>query len=127
MAMIFAVLAGAVIYMVSGMVYYTVLGNRWVDLLNIKNPEQPNYGLLSFVTLLTSLILFGLIRFSGAETFTGGAFAGLLTGLIVSLAYSKDFIFGLGTSTKNALHVFLIAAGYHAIALTLIGGVMALF
>lgn len=124
--MILAIILGVVIYMVSGMIYYSVLGKRWVDLLNIK-PDQPNYGLLTLVTVLTSTILYSLLRLSQAETLLDGAFIGGLVGLIVAFAYAKDFIFGLGTNSKNAKGVFFIAVGYHVIALTLIGAVMMFF
>lgn len=124
--MIFAILTGVVIYMVSGMIYYSVLGNRWVDLLNIK-PEQPNYGLLTVVTVATSTLLYGLLQLSQAETFADGALIGGGMGLIVALAYAKDFIFGLGTHSKHAFSVYFIAVGYHVMALTIIGTVMMFF
>ena len=124
--MILAILIGVVLYMVSGMIYYSVLGNRWVDLLNIK-PEQPNYGLLSFVTLLTSTMLYGVLQLSQAETLLDGALVGGAVGIIVALAYAKDFIFGLGTNSKKPRYIYFIAVGYHVIALTIIGTVMMFF
>lgn len=124
--MILAILSGVVLYMVSGMIYYSVLGNRWVDLLNIK-PEQPNYGLLTLVTLLTSTMLYGVLRLSQAETLLDGALVGGSVGIIVALAYAKDFIFGLGTNSKKSTTVYFIAVGYHVIALTIIGTVMMFF
>lgn len=124
--MILAIILGVVIYMGSGMIYYSVLGNRWVDLLNIK-PEQPNYGLLTLVTLLTVTILYGVLRLSQAETLVDGALIGGSVGVIVALAYAKDFIFGLGTNSKDSRSVYFIAIGYHIIALTIIGTVMMFF
>ncbi|WP_100398124.1 DUF1761 domain-containing protein [Bacillus sp. FJAT-44742] len=124
--MILAILSGVVLYMVSGMIYYSVVGNRWIDLLNIK-PEQPNYGLLTLVTLLTSTLLFGVLQLSQAETLLDGALTGGAVGAIVALAYAKDFIFGLGANSKKPAFIYFIAVGYHVIALTLIGTVMMFF
>ncbi|ARK32578.1 DUF1761 domain-containing protein [Halalkalibacter krulwichiae] len=124
--MLLAILTGVVIYMASGMVYYSILGNRWVELLKIK-PEQPNYGLLTLVTFLTSTVLYSLLRLFEVETLLDGAFIGGAVGIIVALAYAKDFIFGLGANSLKASAVFVIAVGYHVIALTIIGAVMMLF
>jgi hypothetical protein len=124
--MILAILSGVVLYMVSGMIYYSVLGNRWVDLLNIK-PEQPNYRLLTLITLLTSTMLYGVLQLSQAETLLDGALVGGAVGIIVALAYAKDFIFGLGTNSKKPTSIYFIAVGYHVIALTIIGTVMMFF
>ncbi|MDT8860225.1 DUF1761 domain-containing protein [Alkalihalobacillus sp. MEB130] len=124
--MIFAIVTGVVIYMVSGMIYYSILGKQWVENLNIK-PEQPNYGLLTFVTLVTSIVLYGVLNLSQAQTIIDGALIGGLVGVIVALAYAKDFIFGLGTNSKNSLTIYFIAVGYHIIALTIIGSVMMIF
>lgn len=124
--MIFAIVTGFVLYMVIGMIYYSLLGNRWVELLNIK-PEQPNYGLLSLVTLLTSLSLYGILQLSQAITLFDGAMIGAGVGVIVALAYAKDFIFGLATNSQKPMSLYFIAVGYHIIALTIIGMVMMLF
>lgn len=124
--MILAIIIGVIIYMVSGMIYYSILGNRWVELLNIK-PEQPNYGLLTVVTLLTNIVLYSILRLSQAETLLDGALVGAGVGLIVALAYAKDFIFGLGSSSNKPAVLYFIAIGYHIIALTIIGSVMMFF
>ncbi len=108
------------------MIYYSVLGNRWVKLLNIK-PEQPNYGMLTLVTLLTSIILYAVLQLSHAETLMDGALMGGGVGIIVALAYAKDFIFGLGTNSTKPVSIYFIAVGYHLIALTIIGTVMMFF
>ncbi len=50
-----------------------------------------------------------------------------MVGIIVALAYAKDFIFGLGTNTKNTLALYIISVGYHVIALSIIGTVMMFF
>ncbi|UOE94527.1 DUF1761 domain-containing protein [Alkalihalobacillus sp. LMS39] len=124
--MILAIVSGVVLYMISGMIYYSVLGNRWVDLLNIK-PEQPNYGLLTLVTILTSTLLYGVLKLSQAVTLLDGALIGGAVGVIVALAYAKDFIFGLGTNSKKPVTIYFIAIGYHVIALAIIGTVMIFF
>ncbi|TMW70969.1 DUF1761 domain-containing protein [Alteribacter natronophilus] len=127
--MILPILIGTILYIAIGMLYYSPLlfGSRWVDLLNIRDAKQPNYGLVSLVTLFTVAVLYSLLVVSGAETALDGAFLGFLTGLIVVFAYSKDFLFGLGHATRDARTTFMIGAGYHLIALTAAGTVMSLF
>lgn len=120
-----AILIGAVLYMGIGMAYYSVLGKRWVALLGLGS-EQPRYGLLTLVTILASAALFGLLKIADAETVVDGVLLGLLAGVLVALAYAKDFIFGLGASSKKASQVFGIAVGYHVLALTLMGTAMML-
>ncbi len=114
--------------MVIGMIYYSpfLFGNRWVELLKIDSPKFP-IGLLSAVTIATSVALAVLLHVTGAETIGDGALIGALIGVMVSLAYAKDFVFGIGTNSKNALHVYFITIGYHFIALTIIGSVMMIF
>ncbi len=126
--MILAIIVGVILYMAIGMLYYSPLlfGNRWVEVLNIK-PEHPNYGLLSFVTVVTSILLYVVLQLAQAQTIVDGALIGASIGIIVALAYAKDFIFGLATHSKNSRIVYFIAVGYHLIALTVIGAVMMLF
>lgn len=61
--MIWLILIGIIIYMGVGMLYYSpfLLGNKWVEVLNIKDPKR-NYGLLSLVTVLTTTVLYALLQ-----------------------------------------------------------------
>ncbi|PYZ96426.1 hypothetical protein CR205_11935 [Alteribacter lacisalsi] len=125
--MILPILAGTVLYIAVGMLYYSPLlfGNRWVDVLKINTKEHPpNFPMVTLVTLFTAAALYGILTLAGAETAGAGALYGLLTGIVVVLAYAKDFLFGLGHATKSAVYTFVVAAGYHLIALTLIGTIM---
>ncbi|MDQ0252644.1 uncharacterized membrane-anchored protein YitT (DUF2179 family) [Evansella vedderi] len=127
--MLFAIITGVILYMAIGMLYYSpmLFGNRWVEILNIKDPKQPNYGLLSLVTIFTVILLYGILLISQAETVFDGLMVGGAVGIIIALAYAKDFIFGLGSASKNQVILYFIAIGYHFIALTIIGAVMMLF
>ncbi|WP_026690898.1 DUF1761 domain-containing protein [Alteribacter aurantiacus] len=124
--MILSILLGVIIYISIGMLYYSPLlfGNKWVEVLNIKEANPPNYGLVSLVTLVITVVLYLLLQVAGAQTIIDGFLVGLLTGVIVTLAYGKDFLFGLGAHTKNEQLTFVLAAGYHLLALTIIGAVM---
>lgn len=126
--MIGSILTGVVLYIALGMLYYSpiLFGNMWIELLNIK-AEDPNYLLLTLVTVVTSTVLSLMLSWTGAETFMDGTLTGLALGLIVTLSYAKDFLFGLGSHTKNPLRTYVIAAGYHLIALPIIGTVMMFF
>ncbi|WP_236035059.1 hypothetical protein [Alkalihalobacterium elongatum] len=57
--MIWQILIGIVLYMAIDMYYYSpiLFGNRWVDLLSIT-PNQPRYGLLTLMTVLTVVLLY---------------------------------------------------------------------
>lgn len=125
--MIFAILTGFILYMVIGMTYYAIIGNRWLQWLNMKDAKQPNYGLLTGVTLLTTVLLYIVLQHSQATTVVDGAFTGFIVGIIIALAYAKDFIFGLGTGHSAPRNVYFTAVGYHIIALTVIGAIMMLF
>ncbi|MCC5890119.1 MAG: DUF1761 family protein [Alkalibacterium sp.] len=126
--MIGSIISGVIIYIALGMLYYSpvLFGNLWVELLDIK-AEEPNYGVLTLVTLLTSTVLSLLLYWTGAETYLDGILTGLAVGSIVTLAYAKDFLFGLGQHSTRPLQTYCIAAGYHLIALPLIGLVMMFF
>ncbi|UCZ51606.1 DUF1761 domain-containing protein [Bacillus shivajii] len=126
--MVLQIFIGIVIYMAIGMFYYSpiLFGNRWVKLLNIT-PSHPRYGILTLVTILTSTLLAVALQLSEAETIIDGALFGLFLGVIVALAYAKDFIFGLGTHTQKPLALYFICVGYHIIVLTIIGAVMMMF
>lgn len=76
---------------------------------------------------MTSTMLYVLLRLSQAETLLDGALIGGAVGLIVALAYAKDFIFGLGTNSKKPVVIYFIAIGYHVLALIIVGTVMMFF
>ncbi|WP_096200251.1 DUF1761 domain-containing protein [Bacillus sp. FJAT-45350] len=65
--MILPIIIGVILYMVIGMIYYSPLlfGNRWVELLDIK-PEQPKFGLLTIVTVLTTVLLYSVLHLTQA-------------------------------------------------------------
>ncbi|GEN44611.1 DUF1761 domain-containing protein [Alkalibacillus haloalkaliphilus] len=124
--MLLAIILGVIIYMVLGMVYYSpkVLGRLWVKYLNIQEFKTPRYDVLSLATFLTVSILYFILRWSEANTALEGLYLGALVGLLVALAYAKDFVFGLGENTGSSLKVYFIAVGFHIIVLSVIGLVM---
>ncbi|WP_018922721.1 DUF1761 domain-containing protein [Salsuginibacillus kocurii] len=126
--MILPIVTGIILYMIIGMLYYSpfLFGNRWVQLLQIS-PSQPRYGLLTLVTILTSTLLYSVLHLAQASTVGEGALIGCCLGVIIALAYAKDFLFGLGSSTKNPFSLYLLSVGYHLIALSIIGAVMMMF
>lgn len=123
-----SIVTGVILYIALGMLYYSpaLFGHTWVDMLKIK-AEEPNYLALTLVTIVTSTVLSLLLSWTGAENFMDGALTGLALGLIVSLSYAKDFLFGLGSHTRNPLRTYVIAAGYHIIALPIIAAAMMFF
>ncbi|GAA0464054.1 DUF1761 domain-containing protein [Alkalibacillus silvisoli] len=127
--MLLAIISGIILYMAIGMLYYSPLlfGEIWVRLLKIDQPEHPRYGLLTFVTIMTVLLTYFLLHLTNASTLIDGLIVGLGLGVVVSLAYAKDFIFGLGIHTENAFKVYLIGVGYHLFSLPVIGLVMMFF
>ncbi|MDV2581534.1 DUF1761 domain-containing protein [Alkalibacillus haloalkaliphilus] len=124
--MLIAIILGVIIYMVLGMVYYSpkVLGRLWIKHLNIQEFKTPRYDVLSLATFLTVSILYFILRWSEANTALEGLYLGALVGVLVALAYAKDFVFGLGENTGSSLKVYFIAVGFHIIALSVIGLVM---
>jgi hypothetical protein len=106
-----AILSGALLYMVYGGIYYSIL---------LRKKEQSNhpakYAAAVIVAFISSFITSLFVQSAGSAGVIEGALSGLIPGVLISIVYLKNTLFGL--INKNA---FLIAVGDHLIIFTLMG------
>jgi hypothetical protein len=107
-----AFLAGAVLYMIYGGVYYSIL---------LRNKDQEDGGPVKYVAavlvaFISSALVGILVQATESGGFTSGAFVGGLIGILISIVYLKNALFGLMTK-----RMFLIAIGDHLVVFTLLG------
>jgi hypothetical protein len=114
------VIVGGIIYMLYGGIYYSVL-------LSAKKKSshgiEPSKGPLKYiysviVAFFSSFLLAVLVQSIEVEGFAAGAAVGFIIGLIISMVYLKNTLFGLMTKKS-----FLTAVGDHLVIFTLLGAV----
>jgi hypothetical protein len=122
-----AVLAGAVVNMVLGFLWYgPFFGKLWMKLID-KKPEEikskPSLYILSFIgAFLGTMVLAVIIAAFGSSTFIAGGAAGILLWVVaaaVTLTYS---IF-----EGPKLSVWLLFALYQIVVLFINGGIIAIW
>jgi len=115
-----AVLIGALVYMVYGGIYYS----SFLSKKNSKNKEISDrqtagsikYIVAVIVGLCSSIFMASLIQLIGVQGISSGFVIGLFVGMIISLVYVKNALFGL--LSRKAL---MIALGDHLIVFALLG------
>lgn len=113
-----AFLAGAVLYMIYGGIYYSLL-------LGKKDQEGTGpvkYGVAVLVAFISSALVGVLVQWTQSDSLGSGALVGGLVGFLISIVYFKNALFGLMTK-----RMFLIAVGDHFIVFTLLGALHGLF
>lgn len=113
-------------FLLGGLWYSPVLfGRAWMREIGV-NPEalagKGNFGLIMGVSFVLELIMaFNLAAFIGAKaSLTFGLFAGAAAGFgWVALSFGVTYLF-----ERKSLCLFLINAGYHGVAFTLMGGIL---
>lgn len=114
---IVAILIGAVLYAVYGGIYYSVMLGKRKD-LQFKQTEGPlKYIVSVIIAFISSFIVSAFVQAAGGESVLTGFAVGLGIGLLITLVYLKNTLFGL--LSKKA---FFIAAGDHLIVFTILGG-----
>lgn len=109
-----AILVGAVLYMVYGGIYYSILlGKKEQD---SKGPIK--YAVAVIVAFISSLLVGILVQATGSNGLVEGALTGVFIGILISIVYLKNALFGLMTN-----RMFLIAIGDHLIIFPLLGAI----
>ncbi|TKD71045.1 DUF1761 domain-containing protein [Pseudalkalibacillus hwajinpoensis] len=116
-----AVLIGAVVYMIYGGIYYSILlsdkkGTHNEEIVKNQSEGSIKYLFAVIIAFISSFFVAILVQASGAESLVDGGIIGLIIGLLISIVYMKNQLFGL-MSTR----AFLIAIGDHLIIFTLLG------
>ncbi|WP_226681773.1 DUF1761 domain-containing protein [Sutcliffiella horikoshii] len=111
-----AILIGAFLYAVYGGIYYTIMLGKKKD-TQFKQTEGPlKYVMSIMIAFVSSFIVASFVQVAGAEGILSGLIVGSLIGIIITLVYLKNTLFGL--VTKKA---FYIAVGDHLIIFTMLG------
>lgn len=106
-----AVLAGGILYMIYGGIYYTVMVGK-----ENQSKGASKYVVSVVVAFISSTLIAILVQATSSDSLIDGAVVGGIVGLLISIVYLKNTLFGL-VNTKNCL----IAIGDHLIIFTLLG------
>ncbi|TQR21216.1 DUF1761 domain-containing protein [Psychrobacillus vulpis] len=108
-----AILAGGLLYMIYGGIYYSVL-------LSGKKDNQSNgpfkYIYSVIIAFINSFLVAILLQATSSDSVLQGAAIGFIIGIIITMVYVKNALFGL--ISKKSL---VIAIGDHLIIFTLLG------
>lgn len=121
------VIVGGIVYMLYGGIYYSViLSNKNKsenkDILENQSQGPGKYIYSVIIAFINSFLMAVFIQSTGSENLLVGVGIGFFIGLIISMVYLKNSLFGL-MSEKSVL----IAIGDHLIIFTLLGTIHGLF
>jgi hypothetical protein len=115
-----AVIVGGLLYMIYGGIYYSLLlsdkkaNNK--DMVENQSKGPLKYIVSVIIAFISSFLVAILVQANGSEDWLGGAGVGFIIGILISIVYLKNSLFGL--MSKKA---FLLAIGDHLIIFTLLG------
>ena len=117
------VIVGGAVYMLYGGIYYSVaLSNKKEsknkDILANQSKGPFKYIYSVIIAFISSLLMAVLIQSTGTETLWEGMGIGFIIGVIISMVYLKNTLFGL--MSKKSL---VIAVGDHLTIFTLLGAI----
>ena len=108
-----ATLIGGLMYMVYGGIYYSILLGKKKETAS----EGPFKYIFSVIAaIISSFLVEILVHATGADSLITGLAIGFMIGLLISLVYYKNALFGL--ITKKSC---MIAVGDHLVIFTLLG------
>ena len=109
---------GGLLYMVYGGIYYSVrLGGDKHPEKKQNEVEGPMKYVISVVVAFISSFIMGVfVQATGSKGIGAGMLIGFMVGLIITLVYLKNRLFGLMTKQS-----FMIAVGDHLVIFTLLG------
>jgi hypothetical protein len=110
---IFAIAVGGFVYMMYGGIYYSILLGKKKD---AQNTGPFKYIFSVIVAFISSFLVAILVQATGSENAVAGLAIGFIIGLLISLVYVKNMLFGLMTSKSCT-----IAVGDHLIVFSLLG------
>lgn len=119
------VIVGGIVYMLYGGIYYSVVlsnKNKDQDILSKESKGLGKYFYSVIVAFISSAFMGLLIQLVGADNVLAGVGIGFIIGLLISLVYLKNSLFGLMPKKS-----FLIALGDHLIIFPLLGSIHGFF
>jgi hypothetical protein len=116
-----AIILGGILYMVYGGVYYSVLlsdkqAGKNKEILQHQSDGPLKYIYSVIIAFVISFLMAILVQAVGAENLSGGLGLGFIIGVVITLVYIKNALFGL--MSKRSL---FIAIGDHLVVFTLLG------
>lgn len=107
--------------MMYGGIYYSILlsdkkGAHNEEVAKNQSEGSIKYFFAVIIAFISSFFVALLVQWTGAESLIDGGIIGLVIGLLISIVYLKNQLFGL-MSTRS----FFIAIGDHLIIFTLLG------
>ncbi len=108
-----AIVLGGFLYMIFGAIYYTIFVGK-----ESQSPGATKYVISAIVAFISSFSVAMLVQATGAQGAWEGVAVGGLIGILISLVYLKNTLFGL---VKR--RTFMIAIGDHLIIFSLLGAV----
>ncbi len=113
-----AIIIGTLLYMVYGGIYYSVRlgGDKHPEKKQNEVEGSMKYIFSIVVALISSFIMAVFVQATGSDGIPEGMLIGFMIGLIITLVYLKNRLFGLMTKQS-----FLIAVGDHLVIFTLLG------
>ncbi|WP_270180024.1 DUF1761 domain-containing protein [Alkalihalobacillus sp. CinArs1] len=124
---IIGIIAGGLLYMIYGGIYYSVLLSDKKKSGNEQFLQQASAGPLKYViavitAFVSSFIVALFVSISGTTGILSGLGIGLLIGTIITFLYLKNHKFGL-----MSRRAFYIAIGDHLVVFTLLGALHGMF
>ncbi|MFL6555407.1 MAG: DUF1761 domain-containing protein [Bacillus sp. (in: firmicutes)] len=118
---------GGIVYiMYSGIYYSVVLSNKmkskYKDILENQSEGPFKYIYSVIIAFSSSFLMAILIKSIGSDNLLIGLGIGFIIGLIISMVYLKNAMFGLMSKRS-----FLITIGDHLIVFTWLGAIYELF
>jgi Protein of unknown function (DUF1761) len=122
-----AIIGGGVLYMLYGTIYYSMLlsdkkGSKNKEFIENQSEGSAKYVFSVIIAFISSFLVALLVQASGIENWLEGVGVGFIIGILISVVYLKNSLFGL--MSKKA---FWIAIGDHLIIFSLLGGLHGLF
>ncbi len=123
-----AIVVSAIVYFFVGMVWYSpvLFAEIWKRETGKTEEKSPNpflYILCFILTVFAAFALACLFEIAGVSGFVPGIFAGLMAGLALVSASAITMLF----DDYHKYKLFLINAGYHAVAFPLMGVILGLW
>jgi hypothetical protein len=108
-----SIIMGGILYMIYGGIYYSVLlGKKKTN--GSEGPFKYIYSVLA--AFISSFLVAVLVQAAGADSPASGLMIGFIIGLLISMVYFKNTLFGMLSKRYS-----LIAIGDHLVIFTLLG------
>ncbi|AZB42094.1 DUF1761 family protein [Bacillus sp. FJAT-42376] len=112
-----SVLAGAVLYILYGGMYYSILLKEKGEFSKNETRGPIKYAVSVVIAFISSFLTAILVQSIWTGSLLTGLGIGFIIGLLISLVYVKNSLFGL--MSRKAM---FIAIGDHLVIFTLLGG-----